>query len=215
MLAMHVDHLIFASGPEGLEATAEQLGDALGATFINGGVHPRFGTRNKLLPLTAQRYLEVVEVLDHPAADKAVYGQAVRDRMALGGGWMGWVLSVDDISRYEQRLERQSVPGSRHFPDGRLLEWRQIGIKGLMADPQLPYFLMWESEPELRPSALEGQISLKALQIAGHEERVADWIGSEFDEQLDGVELQFTSEFAQPGLLAAVFEVPGRGEVRI
>ncbi|MGA4506334.1 VOC family protein [Propionibacteriaceae bacterium G1746] len=212
---MHVDHLIFAAGPEGLASTVERLGDALGAEFINGGFHPRFGTRNNLLPLTEGRYLEVVEVLDHPAADKAVFGQAVRARSEMGGGWLGWVVSVDDLTPYEQRLERQAVPGSRHFPDGRLLEWEQLGIRGLMADPQLPYFLKWISPAEVQPSALQGEITLEAMQISGNQHRVEEWIGTEIDDQLDGVRMEFNSENGAPGLVAAVFNVPGRGEVRI
>ena len=72
--------------------------------------------------------------MNHPAADKAVYGQAVRQRQETGGGWLGWVVSVDDLSPYEKRLDRKSVKGSRRFPDGRLLEWEQIGVKGLMTD---------------------------------------------------------------------------------
>lgn len=212
---MHVDHLIFAAGPEGLESTVERLGSQLGAKFINGGFHPRFGTRNNLLPLTGGRYLEVVEVLDHPAADKAVFGQAVRARSELGGGWLGWVLSVDDLSPYEQRLERQAVPGSRHFPDGRLLEWEQIGMKGLMADPQLPYFLKWKSEADLLPAALHGEITLKKLQIAGSRPRIEEWLGIEIGDTLDGVEIDFTSPNGTPSMDAAVFDVPGLGEIRI
>ena len=83
---MRLDHLSFAAGPEGLAETIRRLGAHLGATFLDGGFHPRFGTRNSILPLTDGHYLEVVEVLDHPAADKAPFGQAVRARSR--GRWL-------------------------------------------------------------------------------------------------------------------------------
>ena len=83
-----------------------------------GGVHPRFGTRNSILPLTEGTYLEVVEVLDHPASDKAPFGQAVRARSELGGGWLGWAVAVDDIAPHEAAPgprvgQRQPAPSRR------------------------------------------------------------------------------------------------------
>lgn len=36
----------------------------------------------------------------------------------------------------------------------------QIGIRGLIADPQLPYFLEWKSDDSLRPAALPAEVSL-------------------------------------------------------
>lgn len=212
---MHVDHLTFVAGPQGLQATVAELSEVLGRKFKDGGFHPRFGTRNNILPLAEGRYLEAVEVLDHPAADKAVYGQAVRARQALGGGWLGWVISVDDLAPYEERLERKAVPGSRQFPDGRRLEWEQIGIKGLMTDPQLPYFLKWESPADVLPSALAGDVRLDTLEIAGSRERVEDWVGSEIGDVVDGVNIEFTSPNGHPGIAAVVFDVPGVGMVRI
>lgn len=212
---MHVDHLTFVAGPQGLQSTVDELSQALGRKFKDGGFHPRFGTRNNILPLADGRYLEAVEVLDHPAADKAVYGQAVRARQEQGGGWLGWVISVDDLGPYEQRLERAAVPGSRQFPDGRRLEWEQIGIKGLMTDPQLPYFLKWGPDRDVLPSALAGDVRLAGIEIAGSKERVEDWIGESIGELFDNIKFDFTSPNGHPGVAAVIFDVPGRGLVRV
>ena len=78
-----------------------------------------------LVPLNS-RYTasEVVDVLDHPASDKAPFGQAVRARTEAGGGWMGWVVAMDDLTDAEERLGRESVQGNRHRPDGVELRWR-------------------------------------------------------------------------------------------
>jgi hypothetical protein len=211
---MHVDHLTFAVGSAGLKAESERLGALLGERFRDGGFHPRFGTRNHILPLADDRYIEVVEVLEHPAADKAAFGQAVRARSEMGGGWMGWVISVDDLAPLEERLDRESVHGSRHFPDGRLLEWEQLGVKGLLADPQLPYFLKWDSDPSVLPSALDGTIRLKKIEITGNRERVEAWVGLPLGEVFDGVKIKFSAENGQPGIRSVTFETEN-GTVRI
>lgn len=212
---MHVDHLVYAAGPDGLEAAVARLEDELGGHFRDGGFHPSFGTRNHILPLADQRYLEVVEVLDHPAAEKAVYGQAVRARSDMGGGWLGWVVSVDDLSPFESRLERSAVPGSRRFPDGRQLEWRQLGVRGLMTDPQLPYFLAWESPDEVLPRALDGDIRVAELLISGNRKRLEDWLGEPVEDSFDGVTLSFNHEHGYPGLDSVTFLSPTKGLVRI
>ena len=214
MVPMHVDHLTFAVGSAGLKAESERLGALLGERFRDGGFHPRFGTRNHILPLADDRYIEVVEVLEHPAADKAPFGQAVRARSEMGGGWMGWVISVDDLAPLEQRLDREAVHGSRHFPDGRLLEWEQLGVKGLLADPQLPYFLKWDSDPSVLPSALDGKIRLKKIEITGNRERVEDWMGIAIGDVFDDVKIKFTAENGQPGIRSVTFET-ANGSVKI
>lgn len=54
---MRLDHVSFAANPDGLEATAARIADALGVEDVNGGAHPRFGTRNRIIPLTDRRYI--------------------------------------------------------------------------------------------------------------------------------------------------------------
>lgn len=202
---MHVDHLIFATGPDGLKAEAARLAEALGTDYKDGGFHPRFGTRNHIIPLADSRYIEVVEVLDHPAADKAAFGQAVRARSDMGGGWLGWVIGVPDIAPFELRLERSAVPGSRQFPDGRRLEWVQIGIRGLIADPQLPYFLEWKSDDSLRPAALSGDVALDSMQISGSATRLSEWLGTQVGDSIDGVALDLVAPHGTPGINSVTF----------
>jgi hypothetical protein len=214
MASMNLDHLSFAVGREGLQGTAERLSELLGAPYYDGGFHPRFGTRNQILPLAGGQYVEVVEVLDHPAAEKAPFGQVVRARSEAGGGWLGWVVAVDDLSVVESRLGRPAADGNRHRPDGTRLDWRQIGVKGLQGDPQLPFFIQWLSDPSLHPSSGGQDISLVSIELAGNRERVDEWLGGETDQVLRDVQIDWIAPNGQPGLEAAVFSTP-RGRVRI
>ena len=214
MLAMRLDHVSYAAGPEGLQATAARLGELLGEPFHDGGIHPRFGTRNMVLPLADGTYVEVVGVLDHPASDKAPFGQAVRARTQLGGGWLGWVVAVDDMAKVEERLGRDSVQGNRHRPDGVELRWRQIGVKGLQSDPQLPFFVKWQT-PEQHPSiGGSGAIRLEALEIAGDRNRVGDWLGNSVEGTLEDLAVDWVSPDGTPGVVAVRFGTAA-GSVRI
>jgi hypothetical protein len=212
---MRVDHVSYAAESGGLRDTAARLAEALGVEAVDGGVHPRFGTRNMVVPLLDGRFVEVVEVLDHPASDKAPFGQAVRQRSADGGGWLGWVVAVDDLGPAEQRLGRTSVPGNRHRPDGVELRWRQLGVKGLMADPQLPFLIRWETPEDLHPChAGRTDARLTGLQIAGDPRRVTDWLGLEPGFSVSTVEFSFLAPHGTPGLLSCTFATP-RGPVTI
>ena len=215
MISMRLDHLSYAAGADGLAGTARRIGELLGEDFVDGGIHPRFGTRNMILPLTAGTYLEVVAVLDHPASDKAPFGQAVRARSALGGGWLGWVVSVEDITDIEQHLGRESALGNRHRPDGVELTWKQIGVKGLQSDPQLPFFIKWNSPVEQHPSAgASGKIHLDCLEIAGDPNRVNDWLGNSNGSPLEDVKVEWVAPNGTPGVVAAQFQT-ANGLVRI
>jgi len=215
MLAMRLDHLSYAAGPDGLASTARRIGDLLGEQFTDGGIHPRFGTRNMVLPLSAGTYVEVVAVLDHPASDKAPFGQAVRARSELGGGWLGWVVSTGNLGKVEERLGREAVDGNRKLPDGRELKWKQIGVKGLQADPQLPFFIHWLDYETDHPSqGASGQLHLDALEIAGDPGRVSEWLGQPVEGPLEDVKVEWVAPHGTPGVIAAQFSTPN-GLVRI
>ena len=215
MTVMRLDHLSYAAGPDGLTSTARRLGELLGEPFADGGIHPRFGTRNMVLPLCHGTYLEIVEALDHPASDKAPFGQAVRARSVLGGGWLGWVIAVDDITVVEKRLGREAVEGNRHRPDGHELLWKQIGVKGLQADPQLPFFVQWLGDGSDHPSRHAScNVVLECLEIAGDPQRISEWLGRPVEVPLEDVKVDWVGDEGVPGLVAAQFSTP-TGTIRI
>jgi Glyoxalase-like domain len=212
MPVVRLDHLSYAAGPEGLGQAVQRVGAALGAPFRDGGLHPRFGTRNFVLPLSNGVYLEVVAALDHPAADKAPFGRAVRARTESGGGWLAWVIAVDDIRVVESRLGRTAVDGHRRRPDGHDLTWKQVGVLDLLDDPSLPFFIEWGGVPSDHPSAhLEVPIGIEAAEICGDPGAIARWVDepvARADFRVDWVHDE------DPGLVAVHFST-GHGTVRI
>ena len=198
---MRIDHVSYAVSNSELADTVQRLGQALHSAFIDGGRHPRFGTRNFVLPLGDGCYIEVVSPLDHPAVDSAPFGQAVKARALDGGGWMGWAVNVDDLAPLEQRLGRTGADGHRVRPDGIDLRWRQIGIKDLMEEPQLPFFIQWLSPANERPSSGGNGMELQALEMCGDPSRLEEWFGGPVGRVLDGVHIQWVDGEA-PGLVA-------------
>lgn len=211
MPRVRLDHIAYAAGPDGLAAAVQRLGSALGAGFSDGGLHPGFGTRNFLLPLADDIYLEVVGVLDHPAVDKAPFGRAVQQRTSAGGGWLAWVVAVEDIGPFEARLGRSSVAGHRRRPDGAELDWRQIGVHELLDDPALPFFVQWQVDAAHHP-AFGGAAfpRMQRLEICGDRDALAAWLGIPLETD---VEVEWV-DGDEPGIVAVHFETP-HGHVRI
>jgi len=213
---MRLDHLSYAAPTEHLADVVQRLGSRLGAAFRDGGVHPRFGTRNFVLPLAGGSYLEVVSALDHPAADRAPFGQAVKKRCSDGGGWLGWVVEVTDLPALEARLGRPAVEGHRRRPDGFDLKWRQIGVNDLMDDPQLPFFIHWESDAAEHPANQSpSELRIVKLEIAGDANTVNQWLGASNGHPLDEVDVEWVEPIdGEIGLMAAHFAT-AQGIVRV
>ena len=185
---MRLDHISYAASHDQLVDVVQRLGSRIGSAFIDGGIHPRFGTRNFTLPLTNGHYLEVVCPLDHPAADASPFGKVVSQRANEGGGWLTWVLSTDDISLIEKRLGREAVDGHRNRPDGTDLRWKQIGVLDTLRDPQLPFFVQWltSDHPSNDGKAVA---EIVKIEISGIKSAVEEWLGSDTSSMFDGIEM--------------------------
>lgn len=210
---MRLDHISYACTKSEVADVVQRIGADLGCAFRDGGRHPQFGTCNFILPLQGGHYVEVVTALDHPAVEKAPFGRAVSQRAQDGGGWMSWVVAVDAIAPFEERLGRAAREGHRVRPDGHHLRWKQIGVLDVMEDPQLPFFVEWESDSTDHPSTGAEPVSILRVEFAGDKERVREWLGPVDEQFLDGIEVEWV-EADEPGIQAVWFTTP-HGPVRI
>jgi len=100
------------------------------------------------------------------------------------------------------------VAGSRHRPDGVELKWRQLGIKGLISDPQLPYYIQWEDKSVHPSVGATTDVTISGLQIAGDPERVCEWLGLPADQTSTVIDFTFVDPHGTPCLLAVTFDTP-------
>jgi len=209
-MPFRLDHISYATSHDQLVDVVQRLGARIGSAFTDGGIHPRFGTRNFTLPLKNGHYLEVVCPLDHPAAEESAFGKAVTTRVNEGGGWMSWVVATNDISPVEQRLGRSSVEGSRKRPDGTELKWKQLGVLGTIKDSQLPFFIEWLSQDH--PS-FDGKATaeIKQIDISGDEKTIETWLGSNPKGAFKDVEVNYldASNFdGETGIISVTMSTP-------
>ena len=211
---MRLDHISYAASHDQLVDVVQRLGSRIGSAFIDGGIHPRFGTRNFTLPLTNGHYLEVVCPLDHPAADASPFGKVVSQRANEGGGWLTWVLSTDDISPIEKRLGREAVEGHRTRPDGTDLRWKQLGVLDTLKDAQLPFFIQWLTTDH--PSTDGKSVAkISKMEIAGSASKLDEWLDKELPIIFGDIEVVLTDPSlnnGETGLIGVAIQTPN-GEI--
>jgi hypothetical protein len=159
---MRLDHISYVASHDQISDVVNRIGSQIGTAFVDGGIHPKFGTRNFTAPLLNGQYIEVVCPLDHPATDATPFGRAVKKKLLNGGGWMAWVVATSSIDTLEKQLGRQAVYGERKKPNGSLLQWKQIGILEILEDPSQPFYIEWISNEH--PS-MDGSVHAKLTEI--------------------------------------------------
>ena len=189
-ISMRLDHVSYVTSHDQLADTVQRLGSRLGTTFVDGGIHPRFGTRNFTAPLLDGKYIEVVCPLDHPATEQTPWGKAVSKKAQEGGGWLTWVFSTEDISPIEEKFGRKAVDGHRTRPDGTDLKWKQIGVKEIAESRELPFFIEWLTEDH--PSKDGNAVArIEKIVIADNEKLKDSWFKSEILNSLGNVQIEW------------------------
>ncbi len=189
---MRLDHVSYVTSHDQLADTVQRLGSRIGTTFVDGGIHPRFGTRNFTAPLLDGKYIEVVCPLDHPATEQTPWGKAVSKKAQEGGGWLTWVFSTEDISPIEEKFGRKAVDGHRTRPDGTDLKWKQIGVKEINESRELPFFIQWLTEDHPSKDGV-AVAKIEKIVIVDEKELAESWFKEDIVASLQEVSVEWLS----------------------
>ena len=210
---MRLDHVSYVASHDQISDVVNRIGSQIGTAFVDGGIHPKFGTRNFTAPLLNGQYIEIVCPLDHPATDATPFGQAVKKKADAGGGWMAWVIAVDNIDKVEKHYGRKATEGKRQKPDGTILEWKQLGVKDILQNSQLPFYVEWISNTH--PST-DGVSFAKLIEliIIGESDKSLSNLVEVSKLEPKGLKLSFIAEMSDfTGIKEIVFEVNGQNIV--
>ena len=179
-MSLRIDHVVYAV--RDLDAAAARFDETFGLDASPGGVHPRWGTANRIISLGGASYVELIAIVEPSVAANTVLGRAVTERTVAGDRWFALCLRDDAIEATAARLDLTLEPGSRTLPDGRVVAWRGAGIDDPRRSPDLPFFIEWMGEPNTHPGALADDHRSRAgdiawVEIAGDGDRFAAWTG--------------------------------------
>ncbi len=149
-----LDHVII--GVRDLALAASTFSEKIGLAVSGGGVHPSGGTANRIIVI-GDTYLELITV-QHP--DEAQ--QSILNRLALGEGFLNFVLASDDISADSAAIRQRGVSvlgptaGSLTSPEGKARGWRRSDIEQPDLTQHYPFLIQHDLTGEERRDALAG-----------------------------------------------------------
>jgi len=159
-----IDHLVYAA-PD-LQAAVADVEERFGVRARIGGRHVGRGTRNALLALGPQTYLEIIA--PDPEQPESAVPRPLRLDSASRGRLVKWALACEDIdaavagARGRGHDPGDVVDGYRAEPTGTVLRWRMTS--GELADGLAPFLISWGDTEHPARSAPRGLI-LEAFHI--------------------------------------------------
>src|SRR5262249_13245476 len=158
------DHLVYAV-PD-LENAIDDLESRIGVRAVLGGRHLEQGTRNALIALGLDSYLEILAPdPSQPAPDRPLW-------LGLEGlaepRLTGWAIKASKLEDARDRARASGVrlgpvvAGNRRRPDGTLLSWEFTDPHVLVAEGLVPFLIDWGGSRHPAASA-PGGVSLLAL----------------------------------------------------
>ncbi len=143
-----LDHVVLAA-PD-LDRAKREFETRTGVLPVDGGPHGGMGTRNALIGIDAQSYIEIIAP-DPGQAPGANFGAELArlPQMEL----LHWAVRVRDCADIEARAKRAGLSPTpvrrqtRQRTDGVLLRWSVLGLRGHDAGGLLPFYIDWGETP--------------------------------------------------------------------
>ncbi|GAC1470581.1 MAG: VOC family protein [Gemmatimonadaceae bacterium] len=152
-----IDHIIYAA-PD-LDLAVAECSRRYGITPSPGGRHIGFGTRNALVGLGEDRYLEIV-ALD-PEQDVPVQRRFLALETNSTPKFAAWCARASRPLEETVAIAREAgydlgeiLPMSRSNPDGTALSWRWTSPFADHAGGVLPFYIDWGDTPSPASSLL-------------------------------------------------------------
>lgn len=148
-LLTKIDHLVFAT-PD-LAAGIVQVERLLGVSAVPGGQHPGWGTRNALIGLGDNTYLEIIG--PDPDQPKPARPRRFGIDELQAPRLVTWAAKGTNLEAIVENAKSHGLDlgqvqsGSRRRPDGVLLSWRLTVSPTLTADGLVPFFIDWGKTP--------------------------------------------------------------------
>jgi hypothetical protein len=198
-----LDHLVHAA-PD-LDELVEEFTRRTGVAPVLGGRHVGRGTRNHLVGLGGDAYLELIGPDDptaRPLPDVFGIDRLTAPRLAA------WVVRPTDLDATVRRARENGydpgdiAPLSRRTPDGHLLEWRLTPNRGDRFGGLAPALIDWQ---DARHPTANGLPQLRLVSLTG---RHPD--PSAARRALEALDVALDVSEGPPGLVAVLDTPHGR-----
>jgi hypothetical protein len=140
---MRIDHLVWYCAD--LDEGSRHFAARMDCPPAYGGVHPGDGTRNSLLSLAEDTYIEILG--RDPAQDGSCLDPELRG--LAGAGLYHWAAGGADLGDLRAKALAAGLDGSdlvtggRKLPNGDWLGWKLFGIKNHAFGALVPFFIDW------------------------------------------------------------------------
>jgi glyoxalase-like protein len=154
----HLDHLVYAS-PD-LELACADLENRLGVRPSKGGRHDGRGTRNALMAIGPETYLEIVA--SDPEQQRPALPRWFDVDRLTEARLVAWAVRTDNLSGVAAEAERRGVhlgpiaTGSRQGPHGDVITWRFTDPETVVANGLVPFFIDWGGSTHPATTAAAG-----------------------------------------------------------